>query len=210
MKTLLVAGAAIAALTFAGSASAVTFPGFGSDPNGPGFIITLNADNTASFTATGEHATYDGFQGYYQFYEGDDTYIGVINNSGHSVNRIHLSGNTDIFGFESDGIDVYGATGNALDSSGYGGPNAYFSHITGGCTYYGCSQSGDVNFIVPIANGGSDYFSLEERLSEATFQGDGGGISSGAPEPATWAMMLTGFLGLGATMRRRRAAALTA
>ena len=29
-------------------------------------------------------------------------------------------------------------------------------------------------------------------------------LSSGTPEPATWAMMLLGFLGVGAALRRRR------
>jgi hypothetical protein len=32
----------------------------------------------------------------------------------------------------------------------------------------------------------------------------------GVPEPATWAMMLLGFGGLGATLRRRRAQAVAA
>ena len=31
------------------------------------------------------------------------------------------------------------------------------------------------------------------------------GLSSSAPEPAAWAMMLMGFAGLGARLRRRRA-----
>ncbi|MGZ6016329.1 MAG: PEPxxWA-CTERM sorting domain-containing protein, partial [Phenylobacterium sp.] len=30
--------------------------------------------------------------------------------------------------------------------------------------------------------------------------------AGGVPEPATWAMMLTGFFGLGSMLRRRRAA----
>ena len=34
--------------------------------------------------------------------------------------------------------------------------------------------------------------------------------SGGVPEPATWAMMLTGFGGLGALMRRRRALSVAA
>jgi hypothetical protein len=33
----------------------------------------------------------------------------------------------------------------------------------------------------------------------------GGGVGPGVPEPATWAMMLIGFGGLGAQLRRRRA-----
>jgi PEP-CTERM motif len=38
---------------------------------------------------------------------------------------------------------------------------------------------------------------------------DGGGVpppTPGAPEPATWAMMMLGFVGLGAVADRKRAA----
>lgn len=38
-----------------------------------------------------------------------------------------------------------------------------------------------------------------------TFDGDVFGPGPGVPEPATWAMMLMGFCGLGAMLRRRRA-----
>jgi hypothetical protein len=37
-----------------------------------------------------------------------------------------------------------------------------------------------------------------------------GGVGNGVPEPATWAMMLMGFGGLGALLRRRRASAIAA
>ena len=47
--------------------------------------------------------------------------------------------------------------------------------------------------------------SLRSTGWTATFTSDGG-----VPEPATWAMMLTGFGGLGALMRRRRALAVAA
>jgi hypothetical protein len=33
----------------------------------------------------------------------------------------------------------------------------------------------------------------------------GGGVAPGVPEPATWAMMIFGFAGIGAALRRRRA-----
>ncbi len=46
--------------------------------------------------------------------------------------------------------------------------------------------------------------SLQANGWTATFTSDG------VPEPATWAMMLTGFGGLGALMRRRRALAVAA
>jgi len=192
MKKLLIAGASFTALMFAGgAASAATFPGYGLDTGGPALLITLNSDGTTTLTSTGQPQTYDG---------ADDTYIGVINNSGNTVNALNLSSNADIFGFDGDGIDTYGAPGNAKDTTGYGGPDGYFTNITG--SYFSLPEKGTVNFIGGIANGGSDYFSLEEALTTASFTNP---ITvGGVPEPMTWAMMLMGFFGIGAAVRRRR------
>ena len=178
------AALAIASLIGVSAAHATTFPGYGNDSGGPGYLITVNANNSISFAATGQPGTYDG---------ADDTYIGVINNSGHVVNSLNLSSSADIFGFDSDGIDIYGAPSNLLDTSGYGGPDGYFTNIV-----FGAMETGTVNFIGGIAgNGGSDYFSLEEALSSSSL--------SSVPEPATWALMLVGFAGLGGAVRARRA-----
>jgi hypothetical protein len=50
--------------------------------------------------------------------------------------------------------------GNSTDTSGYGGPNSYFTNISANNT------SGTVNFIVPVAaGGGTTYFSLENALT---------------------------------------------
>ena len=57
-----------------------------------------------------------------------------------------------------------------------------------------------MNFITPIAaNGGSDIFSLEEKVSLNN-------IVVGTPEPSTWAMMLAGFAGMGFLGYRARKA----
>jgi len=74
---------------------------------------------------------------------------------------------------------------------------------------------GTENLVVPITLTGSDTLSFSyTSLSGngyAGFQGlgdEGWGIQDvvvSVPEPATWAMMLVGFGGLGATLRRARA-----
>jgi hypothetical protein len=200
MKKLLLVAAATATLAISGAASAATFPGYGNDTGGPALLITLTSGG-ATIAATGQPATYDG---------SDDTYIGVINNSGQTVNSLHLSANNIIFWFEGDGINAYGAPGNAIDHSGYGGPQAYFTNISS--DYH----TGDVNFIGGIADGGSAYFSLEEALDAASFSSaNGGGISvgGGVPEPAGWAMMMVGIGSIGMALRtraRKIRAALTA
>jgi len=104
-------------------------------------------------------------------------------------------------GFDGDGIDTFaGATGNATDTSGYGGPNSFFNNISGN------QQAGTVNFIGGLNsfNNGtcsaapcSTYFSLEEAVTLNT-------IVVGVPEPSTWAMMILGFVGLGFMAYRRK------
>ena len=57
---------------------------------------------------------------------------------------------------------------------------------------------------------GSDTLSIGAANSQGYYYVDGvsvEGLSAGVPEPATWAMMLVGFGGLGAAIRRRRSQA---
>jgi hypothetical protein len=117
-----------------------------------GIIITID-DTGATVTATGQ-PPYDG---------DDDTLIGVVNNSKLPITSLVLKSALNIFAFDGDGIDVYGVEGNASDPTGYGGPNAFFSSISADAT------TGTVDFKEEIAaNGGTDYFSLENAIDSAT------------------------------------------
>ncbi len=122
-------------------------PAFGNDTT-CGTIITITPTNGVTITQTGQ-GPYDG---------NDDTLVGIVNNSNVPISSIVLTSSQDIFGFDGDGVDDYGAPGNPKDNTGYGGPNTYF-------TSYG-GTTGTVNFITPLApKGGSTYFSLENALS---------------------------------------------
>jgi hypothetical protein len=180
MRKLLFAGVAIGALSSSGAAWAQfdLFPNFGQDTAGPSLLFTYtdSGSTTTSNPAYGTAAhPYDG---------AEDTYFGVINNSGAPITTIPLTSSLDIAGFDGDGIDAYGAPSNAMDSTGYGGPNAFFTNINPAGTAV------TVNFITPLAaHGGTGYFSLEEAVSIHD-------ITPGVPEASTWAMMLFGFAGL--------------
>jgi hypothetical protein len=119
---------------------------------GPRYELRFLTDAGFSVSQTGQ-GPYDGVE---------DSLIGVVNNSSRSISAIAIKSALPIFAFDGDGIDTYGISGNALDSTGYGGPNAYFTNINPAAT------AGIVNFVVPIpANGGIDYFSLEEDIGAA-------------------------------------------
>ena len=187
------------------AASAAVFPNIGYN-TGPQILITLSGTNTAALTNPLGQGPYDG---------SDDAYIGVLNNTSQAISTLSLSSSLNIFGFESDGIGVpdyttypgngYSTVGcvcqfgaaNGGDSSGYGGPHGSFS----GITYNAGVYSGIISFDTPIAaNGGIDWFALEEPLTAASFQitgVNGGPATSATPLPASWTMMLIGFAGLG-------------
>jgi hypothetical protein len=90
--------------------------------------------------------------------------VGVINNTTNlAITSITLQSGNNIFAFDGDGIDTYGVAGNALDDTGYGGPNTYFTAINGNQTL------GTANFILPVPpKGGTVFFSLENALNNAT------------------------------------------
>ena len=208
MKATLLAGVSASLLMLGvGSASAQSYAGLGfgcdfttssscpSAANGPGWIITLNKGGTGTIApVAGQSTTYDGFS----FNGGDDTYLGILNLSGQSISSLHLTSSAPIFAFDGDGIDHYGATPNGMDTSGYGGPNAWYTPFS--------NYDGNVHFITPLGPGADGYFSLEAQLTDATFV-----VGPGTPEPSTWAMMLLGFGGLGfAAYRSRKRATATA
>jgi hypothetical protein len=200
MKKLLACGAAAAALIGASAAHAA-YPSVGNDTLGPQYIISITGGGASIIHGPGfAQGAFDGIE---------DTYIGVENTSGRTVGFLDLTG-SGIFGFDNDGlcrynsgacspVDPFNANGNAF-GDGYAGGNThgfvdtYFSNIVN-------SNQGRVNFSGGLGSGQSAFFSLEEALSGANVQITQVG---GVPEPATWAMMLLGFFGLGATLRRRR------
>ncbi len=130
-------------------------PAVGHDSECGVIIIVTDLGESLYFTGQGP---YDG---------ADDTLVGVINNSSKPVSSINLASTQDILNFDNDGLDTYTITGtktkvggNSMDTSTYGGPNAYYTNINSAGT------AGTVDFITPVAvGGGTTFFSLEEALT---------------------------------------------
>jgi PEP-CTERM motif len=192
MKILhIAAAAALGLLVPCALHAAPLCPAFGYATAGCDLVITVTNSGTSvaagpSFSLGG--GTYDG---------SDDTLIGIINNSSSALSMINLSSNTDIFGFDGDGINTFGAPGNASDTSGYGGPDSFFTNIDP--TF----SMGTVDFVTPLAaGGGNTYFSLEEALVPSQVVV---GPPSAVPEPSTFVLLGTGLAGFCGAVRRRLA-----
>ena len=154
-------------------------------------LVVVNSDLSFSLYSDAKAGPYDG---------SEDSQVGVLNNSSTSLSSITLKGPNSTFGFDGDGINTFGAPGNGKDSTGYGGPQSYFTNITPN------QSTGTVNFIGGLAAGASTYFSLE--LDPASLVGGGITPVSAVPEPST---MISAFVGalttFGYAWRRRKAKA---
>src|SRR2546423_11030841 len=81
-------------------AAANVCPAFGADTD-CGFVVTIHPGGSLTIVHLVGQGPYDG---------GDDTLIGVINNSGTTVSAIHLSSSVAAFSFDgSDGIQGFGS-----------------------------------------------------------------------------------------------------
>ena len=101
---------------------------------------------------------------------------------------------------------------NYLTASAGGQSTTLPDTVGGTRTLGGCDASCYAFGTFTFIGTGSDTLSIAAKTDSAYWHLDdvsvtGGSVPGGVPEPATWAMMLVGFGGLGAVVRRRRASA---
>jgi hypothetical protein len=176
-------------------------------PGGQSLIASFNnaATPTAvllpNFTLTLDGATVG-------FREGQAGYSGTLPNN--STNYLTIPGSASATLFSLKGLTSFSFYMGSPDSynsvqfigTGYN-QTLNGGQFTGGNT----SQSWNWGTRVNFDFGGAVVNQVILRSSRNSFEVDNfAGSVSAAPEPATWAMMITGFGAVGAIIRRRRAA----
>jgi hypothetical protein len=110
----------------------------------------------------------------------------------------------------SDGANLLRLTFTSATLAGGGGSGALFGSTPGGTVTYTSdfidfsdATSGDfaLSFSGITPGIGASFWTGD---STGTFASDASGIGTEVPEPATWAMMIIGFGGIGSVLRRRR------
>ena len=145
--------ATAAAATAAPSAPFTQCPPVGRAPS-CGILIVVNPDGSTAVLGDGNVGPYDG---------GDDTLVGVQNNTTKAISGLKLSSSLPIFDLDGDGICggfSPSPPGCPFGPTGYEGPNTNFSSTSG--------NSGNVLFTNGgLAPGASTYFGLESVVQAA-------------------------------------------
>jgi hypothetical protein len=156
---------------------------------------TAAAGNPASFNATAGTYTQAGLNGGFSvLYSGVNTTI-----AGHHL----VPGENLLSGTFTDAwIQGSGGTGSTNVTMGNGGTATYSSALENFSNVIPSSEEFAFNLL-----GATPKFAALKGKALTTFRANGGGnfgAVGSVPEPATWGLMILGFGGIGAVLRRRR------
>jgi hypothetical protein len=161
-----------------------------------------------------------GGAGWYQFYFGSPAFGPDFQDlSGNTLDfTFHLDSTTVLRvadgGFDGDQFDVTinGVDQGATSTPVFDGKDVEFGPFTNDQECFSCAFF-DPNYNTSFSHGayllGPGDYTVTGVVIQSPFGAGAAGIELGAvPEPATWGMMLMGFFGLGAMLRRSRKAVL--
>jgi hypothetical protein len=187
LSCALAAGGAtlVAAAATSGVSATPMCPSVGGG-SGCAYVLTVNPSGSVSISAGADSASFDGGNRG----EGDDVAVGVVNNSNAIVTSLALTGTSNVFGFDGDGICTYSFTspvsssycqtngpnggpsyttsrGRTTGSNPYDyeGPDNTFTNIsTSGRT----AGSGTIKFTTALLPQGTTFLSLEVAPTKTT------------------------------------------
>jgi hypothetical protein len=167
-------------------------PAVGKD-TGCAVLITINPGGSLSFQRDPSQPSFDP--------SGDDTLVGVLNDSGTAQQSINLSGN-GIFAFDDEG-----ACSGMYTPNPSGCPNPFNAPTT----YEGYDKHGNFDsFTVFSLNSGTIFFANKLTPGDSAFfslQGTPSDINGVVPEPASILLIGTGLLGVLFMLHKARAVA---
>ncbi len=173
----------VAAAASSGAGATPMCPSIGQG-SGCAYVITVNQNGSVSIAAGANTSGFDG-KG-----EGDDVAVGVVNDSNAIVSSLALSGTSNVFGFDGDGICTFtftspvssnycetnGPSGGAsytttrnkttgINPYDYEGPDNTFTNIT---TTNKIAGAGTIAFTTPLLPQGTTFLSLEAAPTKTT------------------------------------------
>lgn len=127
-------------------------PAVGNSPSCQ-ILLVVNPDRTVSVYGDPAVGPYDG---------GDDTLVGIRNESSQKVDAITVTGpGTGLAGLDGDGLCTFGVSGCPFGPTGYEGP------LTSIVTLPALPDSAEIDFTGSLAPNATAYFSLEGALTAA-------------------------------------------
>lgn len=208
MRKHLIAGAALAALVSAGSASAAELitNGHFAGPTSNGSFVTVSAGALDIPGWDVLEGNVDWIQGYWAGSDGDGYSIDLNGTTqgtiGQTINTLvgklytltfDIAANPDYSGVR---VAIVGANGETIGTESFAlnqGQPVVWSGRT--LTFVADSTS----TLITFSSGNPENCCYGAAIDNVSV--------TGVPEPATWALMIAGFGGAGAMLRRRRAVA---
>jgi hypothetical protein len=214
--------AAISLFFGADNGSAVGGPNPNSDASQAGFLAALGSYGGVATQGFGSFAT--GFSNAINLGSGASAILNATD-FGPGFSGISSTTIGNLFGYDINGDSKWLGfpSGSATFSFGGGGTYGFGSYFTGLQTVFGPTLTIEFNdgsqqlLNLPInVGGGAQFFGFTSTVAISSLVVSRPGVdawgmdlvsynvAAAVPEPATWAMMLAGFAGLGMATRRRR------